>query len=134
MNAFDSLLLYYSDKNRLGYLPYDIEIHAQYGVAYLSPELCLLARPVDGNRPDDELIRLQSMDLTYNVNTWMIWIAAGDLSHCLNVMPYPLPFVAFQRNGGRLRRYNLKSLTRHGIFRQAKSTTEASTIHTSRGS
>jgi hypothetical protein len=122
MSAFNQLIDYYLSHGRLDMLAEDLETHAQHGIAYLSPELCILARPVDGFKPDQGIIDIQSIHLTYNVNTWHIHVATGNLSHCLDVMPYPLPYVSFQRNGGRLKRYNLKSLTRHGIFKQAKDT------------
>ena len=117
MSAFDQLVSYYMSHNRLDMLAEDLEKHAQHGIAYLSPDMCLMARPVNGEQPDDDITCLQSMRLTYNVNTWHIHIATGNLNHCLDVMPYPLPYVSFQRNGGRLKRYNLKSLIRHGIFK-----------------
>jgi hypothetical protein len=128
MNAYNQLLDYYLANDKLDWLGEDLEMHAQQGVVYLSPELCLLARPVSSSMTDAEIIDIQSKDLTYKVDTWMIHIMTGKMAKVINVIPYLLPYVAFQRNGGRLRRYKLQTILRHGIH-EAKSTssTEDST-------
>ncbi len=59
---------------------------------------------------------------------WFVTYFAGNLARALDLIPYPLPFVDFQRDNGKPRRYSLESLTRrlrHGIetFRPEQATT-----------
>jgi len=122
MNAYSQFIEYYTSYNRLDWLSLDLETFAQQGIAYLSPELCVLARPVSSLMSDEDIIDLQSKDLTYNVDTWMIHIMTGKMAKVINVIPYHLPYVAFQRNGGKLRRYKLQTILRHG-FHDTKSAT-----------
>lgn len=45
-------------------------------------------------------------------DAWFVTYFAGDLRAAVAAIPYPLPFVIFQRDNGTLRRYKLESLTR----------------------
>lgn len=46
-------------------------------------------------------------------DAWFVTYLAGDLRAAVASIPYPLPWVIFQRDNGNLRRYSLESLTRH---------------------
>lgn len=125
MSAIDELYSYYADSGRD--IGDDLDWYARHGYVMLSPTLCIMARPVCGEWSEGDIIGLRTINpLTEEPNAWLIHIMAGSLRDVLANIPYHLPGVLFQRNGGRLRKYQLER-TLHGIRQQTKNTTSTST-------
>jgi hypothetical protein len=53
-------------------------------------------------------------------DAWFVTYLAGDLRAAVASIPFPLPWVIFQRDNGELRRYSLESLTRRVNGKQTK--------------
>lgn len=53
-------------------------------------------------------------------DAWFVTYLAGDLRAAVAAIPYPLPWVIFQRDNGELRRYSLESLTLRVNGKQTK--------------
>jgi hypothetical protein len=53
-------------------------------------------------------------------DAWFVSYLAGDLRAAVASIPFPLPWVIFQRDNGELRRYSLESLTRRVHGKQTK--------------
>lgn len=68
--------------------------HLIGGYVISTPEVFLLFRPVDSRRPD---LFDDPWAVFEEVDTWFCYLAAGDLSQFGRFMPYPLPFVAWNR-------------------------------------
>ncbi len=84
------------------YGPHFCEVLADHllnGYVISTPEFFLM-----GKRKDD---------------AWFVTYLAGDLRAAVAAIPYPLPWVIFQRDNGRLRRYSAESLTRRIYGKQA---------------
>lgn len=98
-----------------------IELCARFGVFYSSPTRTILARPVNSQIPEDDLMafndldpnhELASLGLTDQHDTWHILYASGELSQFFGLCPYKLKFVSWHRNKGnkRLKLYDFKKL------------------------
>lgn len=122
MNPLGRLLIYYHDRGVTELIWPMLEFCGDHGLVYLTPDTALVARPA---RRDWTLEQLMNLDnkaaLTLNPDAWHIFYAAGDLVQMARVAPYRLPWVSFQRNGGRLRHYPFDRLTNgiHAIRPQA---------------
>lgn len=116
MSAIDEIYAYYVAKDAS--IGDDIDFHARHGHIVFSPEFCIMARPVSSQWTDEDITGFR-IELTQTPDCWHIHIASGDLKKVLDIIPYQLPYVSFQRNGGELRRYKLNRFT-HGI-RKTKS-------------
>jgi hypothetical protein len=53
-------------------------------------------------------------------DAWFVTYLAGDLRAAVASIPFPLPWVIFQRDNGELRRYSAESLTRRIYGKQTK--------------
>jgi hypothetical protein len=86
----------------------DLGLHLLYGVVYSTPEVFVMGRPVrwsDGEAVNLDIARpcLPCEDC----DTWMVWAAAGEHATeiAMQIAPVPLPYVAWHREGGPLRRW-----------------------------
>lgn len=115
MNPFTEFLSYYEERGVSHLIWPMIEFCADHGVAYFSPEAVILARPARKDWTLEQSLHLDNAAaLTLNPDAWHIFYAAGDLTVMERIAPYRLPWLTFQRNGGRLRIYSFDRLT-HGI-------------------
>lgn len=120
MRAIDQLYRYYANSGRD--IGDDLDWYARHGHVVLSSTLCVIARPVCADWPADDIIGQRVIHpLTEQPNAWLIHLMTGSLRDVLANIPYHLPGVLFQRNGGRLRKYQLER-TLHGIQQQTKDT------------
>ena len=79
-----------------------IVAHFLTGIVISTPDVFLLARPVESSDPSPT----DPFEVYDNPDTWHIHLAAGDLSKIADSLPYPLPLVSFVRKN-RLHFYRL---------------------------
>lgn len=84
-----------------------LEAHFQVGHVVSSPEIFLLGRRVSSWWCEQSLRDPWFTD--EGGDTWHVWLFAGALPKVLAAIPYPLPYVTFDRRG-RLRRYLLRRI------------------------
>lgn len=127
MNALDSLIDIYREHGDDKWSE-DLWLYSRLGIVHLSDDFCIMARPVHKDWDEHDIINAKLSDLTADHNMWHIHVATGTLSRILAIMPYPLPWASFQRNGGKLKYYNLNKILNHELFQttQATSTSRAS--------
>ena len=85
------------------YGPHFCEVVADHllnGYVFSTPEYFLMCK-----RQDD---------------AWFVTYLAGSLRAAVAAMPYPLPYLIFQRDNGTCRRYSAESLTRRIYGKQTK--------------
>ena len=114
MSAMDNMFTYYRDNGCLSRLADDLMTYGKQGCVVLSDDFVVLARPVCTSWTDEEVVNVSKncstshlLPLTDAPNAWHVHFMAGKLERLFEVMPYPLPFATFQRNGGKLRKYSL---------------------------
>lgn len=120
-SPLDLLLRYYAERGVGDQLWAHVEWCGEHGVAHFSPRVAVLALPTRHDWPVERVLGWERFDseLTLAPDTWHILFAAGELGAIAALAPYPLPYVSFQRNGGRLRVYRLEEIE-HGIRKQTK--------------
>jgi hypothetical protein len=85
-----------------------------HGVVISTAEGFLLARRCRVDQTDAELDALSPLQFRGAADCWNVWLAAGRLPFLLHLASrHPLPWVAFCRDGGRLRRYRTAAILRH---------------------
>ena len=107
-----------------------IEMCSRFGVFHSSPEGVVLARPVNSEIPEEDLMAFNDLDpdhelastgLTGKHDTWHVLYASGDPSSFFDLCPYELKFISWHRNKGtkNLKRTNFKRLKQrfHGKHR-----------------
>ncbi|MEG0143828.1 MAG: hypothetical protein RR808_09445 [Akkermansia sp.] len=93
-NKIDDTFEYYKDSGR--YLMVDVALHRSQGVCVWSPELVLMARPVDSR---DEPKRIIDPFVRYDVavcDGWFVHWCAGDVA-LVGVLITLFPFVLYER-------------------------------------
>lgn len=73
----------------------DLQAHLLYGWVMSTPELFLMARQVKRDWPDELLKNPWAID--DDGDCWHVWLAAGDLSKVKEFIPYPLPYLSYER-------------------------------------
>lgn len=86
-----------------------IEMCARFGIFHSSPEMVILARPVNSKISEEDMVAFNDLDpnhelastgLTDKHDTWHILYASGDPSSFFDLCPYELEFVSWHRNKG----------------------------------
>ena len=86
--------LAYSDSDEKQLLK-DVCRHVLNGIAISTPDLFLLARPVNSK---GNTILFDEPGITFdNPDCWHIYLASGSLPDIFNALPYPLPLVSYVR-------------------------------------
>lgn len=91
----------------------DLLYHFEHGVVYSTPTAFVMGRAVEIASP--EVLNPMYEFLPSEVDTWFVWLAAGNMAEFTFACPYELPNVAWERNG-RIRSYPIarfKGLCEH---------------------
>ena len=116
--AFGDMLNVFAEQDAAASIwPY-MEVCGRTGLLYSDTTTFIMARPVDSSLPLDDLNSLKDMEPDYPkmglTDTWHILYGSGNMSLFLDLMPYPLPKVMWQRNcKGKARIYSLTNIKRH---------------------
>lgn len=92
-----------------------LDFYLAHGWVHSTPDFFVMGRPVSREWPDEVIvdpIHNEEFELTKRHDCWHIALMAGDLVAARNMLPFPLPFVSFERRN-ELRFY------RHDIFFQS---------------
>lgn len=76
-----------------------VEAHAVCGHVFASPHLFLLGRRVGSKWSDDELS--DPWLVAPDGQCWHVFLAAGDLSEAVRLLPYRLPWLSYYHEGKR---------------------------------
>lgn len=83
----------------------DVEAHMLCGYVVATPEVFAMFRPVRWSAGQEAIVNPWHAHV--GCDTWHIYLAAGDVEQIRAMLPYPLPYVAFERKN-QLRRCPLK--------------------------
>jgi hypothetical protein len=87
----------------------DLRLHLRHGFVFSTPEFFVMGRAVwRCAHPDDVCDPATKFDVA---DCWHVHCMAGDMAKAWGILPYPLPFVSFQRKN-ELRVYRLDDLRR----------------------
>jgi len=128
MSAIDQLIEWYAESGAEAWNR-DLWLYSRLGHVHLSDDFVLMARPVCREWTEEQILDPETMPLTGRANTWHIHLAIGDMARIIPIMPYPLKWASFQRNGRKLRFYNLNKILSHGIYTKNTEANSASRSH-----
>lgn len=126
---FEDFLLHMNQSDSSEWTWTFIEMCSRFGVFHSTPGSILLARPVNSELPEKDLLAFNDLDpnhestaLTFPPDTWHILYASGSPSEFFDLCPYPLEFVSWYRHGGegKLKTHSFNRLKKH--FHVNKST------------
>lgn len=81
--------------------------HLAEGWVYSGDDCFVMAT----NESRDELLR-QNTNKGVDKDTWFIYVYAGNLKRVLELVPFKLKYVAFRRNNGPIKVYEMEKLLR----------------------
>lgn len=73
----------------------DLEAHLLHGYVFSTPEFFLMGRPVI--RGAIYSLIVNPWHVFDDPDCWHVYLFAGDLSKVYAAIPYPLPFISFER-------------------------------------
>ena len=84
-----------------------LDRHLAEGWVYSGDDAFVMA--TEENR---ESLLQQSLNKDLDVDTWFVYVYVGSLKRVLELIPHPRKYVAFRRNNGPLKVYELDKLLR----------------------
>ena len=81
-----------------------LDDHLTNGWVYSGEDAFVMA----SEKSKDRLLRRDIN--TLDTDTWFVYIYVGNLERVLRLIPFQKKFVAFRRNNGRIKIYNMKRL------------------------
>lgn len=97
----------------------DLEAHLLHGYVHSTPTGFVMARPVDSTADEDLILDPWHEFPREKQNAWLIWLAAGDMAPLLELFPYELPLIGWQKRN-RLRWYEVGSEAQDLLVRLRK--------------
>jgi hypothetical protein len=83
----------------------ELSAHLLTGYVFSSPEAFIMGRAVDGSAAGCLQADPFHVFPAESCDTWLVWLAAGDLARMAEWVPYRLPWIAWARRDGPLRRF-----------------------------
>jgi hypothetical protein len=87
----------------------DLLLHLLHGYVFSTPEMFMMGRPVRRDGTYENIT-----DPTYKFadpDSWLVYLASGDLQIFFKHEPYPLPYIGFERENS-LRFYSRERIKR----------------------
>lgn len=75
----------------------DLEAHLVTGFVFSTPDFFVMGRPVIRMAPRPLLLDPWRAFPREGCDCWMVWLAAGDLGKAWSILPWPLPWLGFER-------------------------------------
>lgn len=96
MTFFDQARAVYDREECARTFDEDFYLHLQYGFVFSSPDGFIMGRPV-ARMAREELVR-DPGHIFATPDTWLVYLAAGSVKNFWRHLPYPLPFVGWERS------------------------------------
>lgn len=81
------------------------------GYVRSEPGFFFMGRAVPSSAKDSDILDFSHTFHGEQCDAWFVCGMAGNMRLAFDALPYPLPFMIFQRDNGPFRRYKLESLT-----------------------
>lgn len=85
----------------------DFYRHLYNAYVISTPDLFVMFRPVSSEATDEEIVDSGVLFDPDQADCWHVYLAAGDLSRLIEHVPFPLPYISFERKNN-LRRYRFQ--------------------------
>jgi len=87
----------------------------RYGFVYSTPEYFVMGKNCRRLAPPNEIVDCEHVFDPQDSDCWYVFAMAGNVSKAFSSMPFPLPYIAFERiidNKRELRLYKTEDLQR----------------------
>ena len=87
----------------------------KYGFVYSTPEYFVMGKNCRRLAPPNEIVDCEHVFDASDSDCWYVFAMAGNVSKAFSSMPFPLPYIAFERiidNKRELRLYKTEDLQR----------------------
>lgn len=75
----------------------DLEIHLLHGFVFSRPDFFVMGRPVIRSAPRELIVNPLHRFPSSECDTWHVYLMAGNLAPAYSIMPWPLPWLSFER-------------------------------------
>lgn len=111
MTPFDQARQVYEREACARSFEQDQLLHYLHGFVFSTPTYFIMGRPVDKDAPPALIVNpAHSFDRRV-VSCWHVYLASGDLAAAWPVLPWPMPWVSFERRN-ELRFYPMERIRR----------------------
>jgi hypothetical protein len=120
MTPFEQAIAIYDSEPCFRTFDEDLRLHLRHGFVFSTPEFFVMGRPTPAPWVDDGAIDSMICDPAvtwpkHSQQCWHVHVMAGDMAKAWGILPWPLPYVSFQRKN-ELRFYRLDALRRLGTL------------------
>lgn len=97
MTPIEEAIVVYEKEYCARTFEHDLWLHLENGYVFSGPEFFIMGRPIQ-RWASYELISNPAIKFP-NADCWLVWLAAGQgcLEKFFTLMPYPLPWIAWER-------------------------------------
>lgn len=115
MTPFEQAMLVYQSEPCARTFEQDLRLHFQFGFVFSTPDFFVMGRPVMKDWIESVIVDPMKLLQPMQCDCWHVHTFAGNLSKAWGILPYPLPFISFERKN-ELRFYRLDALRRLGTL------------------
>lgn len=98
MTPFEQAAQVYAKERCARSFTEDVELHFLHGFVHSTPDYFIMGRAVVKCAPPALIVDPQHRFSRAVCDAWMVYLAAGDLGKAWDVLPWPLPWLVFERN------------------------------------
>jgi hypothetical protein len=91
----------------------DLEAHLLHGWVFSSPTYFCMGRGVERDASQQDINN--PWHLFSKPDTWYVYAFSGDIQWTWKSIPYPLPWIAFERRKGPIKFYPYERIIRRGV-------------------
>lgn len=106
MTPWDKAIAIYDNEPCFRTFDEDLRLHLRNGFVFSTPDFFIMGRPVDSNYPEHCVTDPAYKFASIYADCWHVHVMAGNMSKAWGILPWPLPFISFQRKN-ELRVYGL---------------------------
>lgn len=98
MTPFEQAAKVYDRESCVRSFTEDVELHFLHGFVHSTPDFFIMGRPVVRAAAPALILNPSHPFARAECDAWMVYLAAGDLGKAWQVLPWPLPWLVFERN------------------------------------
>jgi len=89
----------------------DLQLHLANGFVFSTPAFFIMGRPVPRGAYEDDIVNPAVVWSPELCDCWHVHVLAGDAGKAWSILPWPLPWLGFERNN-ELRFYPMADMQR----------------------
>lgn len=94
-HPYETVYRLFPDRRQLEYI---IAAHLNHGFIYSTALFFVCGRPVNSHAPAEQITDMYQVFDPDVCDAWFVMLVAGDLGSALQIMPWYLPIICFERD------------------------------------